>query len=172
MSTENTQPRPWYREPYVWMIIFFPFLAVLAGSITIWIAIKSDDGLVVDDYYKRGLELNRSFARDKAASQYGIGGVLHLSPNTLKARLYLRSDASYALPEKLNLSFTHHTRTGFDQSIELTQTDKGIYDAALERDTQEIAGEWTVQLETDDWRLVGHMPASSLKLELIPEKHS
>ena len=51
--------RPWFREPWVWLLIALPASAVLGGMVTIWIAVDSDDGLVVDDYYKRGLEINK-----------------------------------------------------------------------------------------------------------------
>ena len=34
---------PWYREPYVWLLISIPAAAVLAGLITLALAIASDD---------------------------------------------------------------------------------------------------------------------------------
>ena len=68
--------KPWYREPFVWLVILFPASAVIGGMITISLAISSDDGLVVDDYYKRGLEINRTLERDKAAARHGIQATL------------------------------------------------------------------------------------------------
>ncbi len=35
--------RPWYREPYVWLLIAIPAAAVLTGLITLAFAIASDD---------------------------------------------------------------------------------------------------------------------------------
>ena len=56
----DTPKKPWYREFYVWLVIFFPVLAIVAGFYTLKLAIESDDGLVEDDYYKQGIEINRT----------------------------------------------------------------------------------------------------------------
>ncbi|MBK6357531.1 MAG: FixH family protein [Betaproteobacteria bacterium] len=37
------------------MLIAGPATVVVAGFITLWMAVVSDDGLVTDDYYKQGL---------------------------------------------------------------------------------------------------------------------
>ena len=64
--------RAWYREPLVWLLISFPLTAVIAGFFTLYLAIISKDGLVVDDYYQRGKEINMSLARDRAAARHGL----------------------------------------------------------------------------------------------------
>lgn len=46
MSPPRPPPKPstrWYREPYVWLLILIPAAAVLAGLITLALAIASDD---------------------------------------------------------------------------------------------------------------------------------
>src|SRR4051812_31343236 len=43
--------RPWYREPWPWLLMSGPAIVVVAGCLTAGIAWKSDDGLVADDYY-------------------------------------------------------------------------------------------------------------------------
>ncbi len=46
MDTEpSSQPRPWYREPMVWLVIALPMSAVLAGLITFWIAWQGADSV-------------------------------------------------------------------------------------------------------------------------------
>ena len=42
-------PRPWYREPWPWVLIAIPMTAVVASGITIWLALTRPDYLVVDD---------------------------------------------------------------------------------------------------------------------------
>ena len=64
--------RPWYREPWVWLMIAFPMTAVIAGMTTIYLAVSTADGLVVDDYYKRGKAINMDLARDAAAARYQL----------------------------------------------------------------------------------------------------
>ena len=72
MSEQATEIRVWYREPFVWMVISFPLAAVIAGTITIYLAIVSFDGLVVDNYYQRGLEINKVLDRESFALANGL----------------------------------------------------------------------------------------------------
>ncbi|HBA33445.1 MAG TPA: nitrogen fixation protein FixH, partial [Gammaproteobacteria bacterium] len=37
---------PWYRSFWPWFLFFIPAATVVACMVTIWIAIKTDDGLV------------------------------------------------------------------------------------------------------------------------------
>ena len=59
--------RPWYREPWPWILMAPPAAAVIAGAATVWIAVGSADGLVADDYYKRGLAINQVLALNNGA---------------------------------------------------------------------------------------------------------
>ncbi len=43
-----------------------PAAVVVAGLITVWIALRSPDPVVAQDYYRRGLEINKTLARQKA----------------------------------------------------------------------------------------------------------
>jgi len=45
--------RPWYREPWPWILAAGPFIVVIAALYTAWLAVKSNDGLVTDDYYRK-----------------------------------------------------------------------------------------------------------------------
>jgi hypothetical protein len=40
--------RPWYREPWPWVLMAIPFLTVVACGITLWLAISNPDYIVVD----------------------------------------------------------------------------------------------------------------------------
>jgi hypothetical protein len=42
---------------------------IVAGFITAWLAVISNDGLVTDDYYKQGLTVNQRLQRDHQAEQ-------------------------------------------------------------------------------------------------------
>ena len=63
-SLHNTDGRPWYREPWPWILMTGPAIVVVAGFTTAFLAVKSNDGLVEDDYYKQGLEINQTLDRD------------------------------------------------------------------------------------------------------------
>ncbi len=141
--------KPWYREPFVWLVILFPASAVIGGMITISLAINSDDGLVVDDYYKQGLEINLVLERDKMAIKHGLQATLNLDNNFIKVRLDKNSD--YDLPDKLNLKFSHHTRSGFDKELILNRVSDDMYQNKL---PELILGKWSIQISADNWRLL------------------
>jgi hypothetical protein len=163
MSTMAEQ-RSWYREPLVWLIIAFPLTAVVAGLATFYIAKSTHDGLVVDDYYQKGKEINRSLARDQAAARLGLRGGLHLEAASQTVIVELQSTAHATLPASVTLRWLHATRGGNDRVQQLERAADGRYRAAF----PELApGHWYAQLEAQDWRLQGslHVPGE-VRLEL------
>jgi hypothetical protein len=58
--------KPWYREPWPWLLMAGPAAVIVAGGITTWIAFATFDGLVVEDYYRRGLNINATLACEQA----------------------------------------------------------------------------------------------------------
>jgi len=141
--------KPWYREPFVWLLILFPASAVIGGMFTIYLAVTSNDGLVVDDYYKQGLEINRTLAREKAAARHGLEATLHFERQMI--HLSLNANSDYKLPHQIVIHFNHHTRSGFDKTVPLEQISDNGYQASL---PDLIVGTWTVQVTGDDWRLL------------------
>jgi hypothetical protein len=107
--------RPWYREPWPWILASGPAITVVAGFATLAIALATEDGLVADDYYKQGLAVNQVLRRDARARE------LHLAATALLAgagvRVTLRG-TSEPLPE-LWLRLVHPTRAGRDQTVVL-----------------------------------------------------
>ena len=72
MSTDTAAGRPWYREPWPWILMSGPLAVIVAGAFTTWIAFATADGLVAEDYYKQGLGVNRLLAREANAARQGI----------------------------------------------------------------------------------------------------
>ena len=150
--SQDTQVRPWYREAYVWMLIAIPFTAVVMGVIMIKLAISTDDGLVVDDYYKQGLEINRTLARDSAAVKHGLSARLNFSEVSKRLEVTISSASDYSPPPYMELYFSHTTRAGFDQLLNLERIGEGVYQSEL----PELAvGHWQILISADDWRLQG-----------------
>jgi hypothetical protein len=46
-----------------------PAAVIVAGGVTIWLAVASADGLVATDYYQRGLAINRDEKREPQAHE-------------------------------------------------------------------------------------------------------
>lgn len=152
MKKDNTPQVPWYRVPFVWMLIALPLSAVVGGFITLALAVKSDDGLVVDDYYRQGKEINLVLERDRAAAARGYEAAVALDPDTALVRVRLRANKAAELPPALKLRFLHATRGGNDQTLELVRTAGGDYQAGV----RPLApGSYHLQLSAQDWRLVG-----------------
>lgn len=144
-------PRPWFREPWVWLLIALPASAVLGGIVTIWIAVESDDGLVEDDYYKHGLEINRKLDRDKAAVLYDLVADVKISEGQNNIQLSLVANDKFISPSSIKLSLLHPTVKGHDQILVFQSDSNGVYAGTL---PSLIQGNWYLQIEADDWRLL------------------
>jgi uncharacterized protein len=57
---------PWWKHGHVWLVIAGPAVVVVASIVTAVIAIRTDDPVVEADYYRRGIEINKTLARDRA----------------------------------------------------------------------------------------------------------
>jgi len=145
------ETKRWYAEPWVWLLIALPMSAVIGGMITLYLAVTTSDGLVVDDYYKRGKAINMDLARDRAAASHGLRARLDLDP--VNRRILLTLDSRDNLrPAQVRFSLLHPTRPGNDQVVLLQRAGEEGYAGTL-REMQD--GNWYVQLEADDWRLSG-----------------
>jgi len=143
---------PWYREPWPWLLMAGPALVVAASTITLWLAVNSDDGLVVDDYYKQGLGINQMLSRDRIALTHGYRATLAWRADSGRMRVTLTGAAE--LPPALRLHIVHPTRPGMDQLARLARVDAGVYEAVA---VAPRAGRWLVTLEDEarSWRLTG-----------------
>ena len=99
--TDNLLAKPWYREPWPWLLMAGPCVVIVAGFFTLWLAITSDDGLVADDYYKRGLAINQTLSRALRAEQLALGARVVLGADGARARVTLTGTG--VLPEYLRL---------------------------------------------------------------------
>ena len=150
--------KPWYREPWPWFLISLPATAVIAGLTTVWIAYQSADGLVVGDYYKAGLAINQTLARDDAARALALSATLKHEDGALALALAGRLRV---FPDQLTLTLAHPTRQGLDQTLTLSHAGGGHYRTSL---PVMPAGKWHAQLAdtASTWRLSGvlHTPFS------------
>lgn len=57
--------KPWWKYGYVWFIIAGPFLVVIAGFITLYLAITRPDPVTDEDYYRKGIEINKTLNAER-----------------------------------------------------------------------------------------------------------
>lgn len=60
--TPPEQSAPWWTYGHVWLVIAGPAAVVVAGFATLWLALDNPETLVAQDYYRRGVEINRTLA--------------------------------------------------------------------------------------------------------------
>ena len=163
--TENQKAKPWYREPWPWLLMAGPGIVIIAGFYTLWLAIKSDDGLVADDYYKRGLAINQTLSRALRAEQLALGARAVLGADPARARVTLTGTG--VLPENLLLRLVHPTRAVADELIALHAVTPGVYEGVL---AAAVAGRRTVMIEDlpRTWRLAGEATGSAQVVVLTP----
>ena len=58
-ASPNVVPRPWWKEPYVWMVIAGPLSAVVACIITAAYILQGPDRLVPEDHFEEGRSMSR-----------------------------------------------------------------------------------------------------------------
>jgi uncharacterized protein len=153
----TSAPNPWYREPWPWLLMAGPALVIVAGAITTAIAVKTSDGVVADDYYKQGLGINRTLARDARAAELHVAAAVQFNEERTGVRLRLTGAAQ---PDAVRMTIVHPTRAGGDQSIELRRLTSGAGDAAAFYEGAMRAprqGTWRVRVEDPRgaWRLTG-----------------
>ena len=66
MSKDNVTSQPWWKHGHVWLLIAGPAAVVVAGLVTAYIAVAQADPVVAEDYYRRGIEINKQLAKDRA----------------------------------------------------------------------------------------------------------
>lgn len=144
-------PTPWYREPWPWLLMALPAAAVVAGFFTLWLAVTTNDGLVADDYYKAGLAINKTLARDERAHELNLSAHCKLDAEGIVVVMTARE--GMILPGRLRLTISHPTRAGLDQVVDLTGI-SGKYHGAIRGLTM---GRWQLILEdaAHNWRLTG-----------------
>ncbi len=161
---DNLLAKPWYREPWPWLLMTGPVIVILAGFFSLWLAVKSDDGLVADDYYKRGLAINQTLSRAMRAEQLALGGRAELTADAVRVTL----TGAGTLPASLRLRVVHPTRAVADQLIELHAVRSGIYEGRL---ATPGAGRRVVMLEdmAKTWRLAGESTEGTKFIVLVPQ---
>ena len=143
---------PWYREPWPWLLMLGPAIVIVAGFVTLFLAIESNDGLVADDYYRQGLAINRTMLRDDRARAMNYRAELTLSHRSRSLRVMLAGAG--ALPATLQLHLIHPGKSSADETVELRAAGRGMYQGEYRR---EFTGRRHLILEDqpDTWRISG-----------------
>lgn len=146
-SPVERAPDRWYRDRWPWLLTAGPFIVVVASLASAWMALKSDDGVVAQDYYKQGLLINQRLAHTAPDPERRLGATITLTAGGgVRARMEGLADA----PPILRLKLAHPALDSHAEVVTLERGADGDYVGALPEQTP---GRWIVTLESDNWRL-------------------
>lgn len=157
MTAMNSAQR-WYREPWPWFLMAGPALVVIAGVITFVLAANTENALVVDNYYKEGLGINRVLDANRNAAALGYRARLQSAAGD-GVRVTL--SGAGVLPSRLWLYLIHPTHGRMDRTLVLDAARQGEYlpAAGAVQAVAALSGSprWYVRVqdEAGNWRLSG-----------------
>lgn len=125
-------PKPWYREPWPWLLMAPILVTMIVGFSMLGVAIKTSDGLVSDDYYRQGVLYNEYRERDEQAASFGIQGSLTMDEVT--GDLLLLINFGQAEPvQTIAGALRSPTRARDDLEFTLEAVRPGYFTASLDR---------------------------------------
>ncbi len=142
-------PQPWYRQFWPWFLVSILSAAVLGSMLMLYLAVSTQDGLVVDYYRKDGLAYREDRERDTRALQWGLNAVLEVNDKLFTLTLDGSPDQ---WPAALRLDLIHPTQAYKDSSLQLRHLGGNRFEG---RHTEMLEGPRTLQLVPLDehWRL-------------------
>lgn len=155
---------PWYRHRWPWLLMAPPLTAVIGGIVTVVLAVRSDDGMVAADYYKRGLAINAELSRSQRAAELGLVGEVSTGGESAGDAVFVRLTGESAVPPEavLRVRLVHPGRGGADRIALLSRVSAAIdgRQADYRGHWQEAVAlsvpvAWQVVIEGRDWRLDG-----------------
>jgi len=144
---------PWWRHRWPWLLMLGPFLVILAGSYTMWLAYTRQDALVVGDYYKQGKAINQDLRRDRVATSLKL--FVAIKYNADQGMLLGRLDSPVKAQQgRLLVHLAHATQPEKDVQLVVQPDADGAFTVALPMLER---SRWLVQVENEkrDWRLDG-----------------
>jgi hypothetical protein len=131
LAEENA--KPWYREFWFWFVFSPLIYIIIMCSITVTIALKGADDVIVDNYYKEGRMINQALEQDHRARELGLAGDLRFDRTTGEVALSIANAPSdtNVMPDTLLLMMGHPVKEEKDQLIHLEAVAPGEYRGTL-----------------------------------------
>jgi len=126
-----------------------PFVAIVASLASAWLALKSDDGVVAQDYYRQGLRINQRLKHAAANPASELGATITVGAGG-GVRVHMEGGGSGAAPQSLRLTLARPAASARDEIVILMPGPDGDYVGVL---GAQKPGRWIVTLESGAWRL-------------------
>jgi len=160
------RPVPWYRHRWPWFIMLGPAAVMIATAVTVLLAVRQPDAMVVDDYYRQGKAINQDLRRDRMASALHLSFRAHYRQGRLSGRL---ESFGRAMPAPFRIRLAHPTQPGKDRVLAAWPDEHGNIDLPLP--ALEVT-HWQVVVEDEgrQWRLArGWSPARQPVLDIVAD---
>lgn len=157
------QPKPWHRNRWFWLVAAPPIAAVIGGLLTVMIAVRNADTLVVDDYARIGHTFDVDQSRDRRAGALGVTATLRVDRRDGAVELAVRG----VPPRALDLKLIHPTDASGDRQISLSPDEQGHYVGNL-GGLDTFRREVEIASPEQGWRLRGKLPTAAGDVRLTP----
>ena len=77
--------QPWWKFGHVWMVMAGPAVVVVAGFVTLYLAVRSPDPVVSEDYYRKGIEINKALETDASSLAPAVQARNHAATGVVPA---------------------------------------------------------------------------------------
>lgn len=140
---------PWYKQFWPWFIIFIPAATVFFCINLLFIALDTQDSVVIDDYYKEGKAINMKLSKIEEAKNRNISLSVKTQNNEMLLQ-FVSGKPEQTIP--LKASFYHPTLKDKDFDVNFTANASGDYLAAL---PDQISGKWrlTILPFDESWKI-------------------
>lgn len=170
MSDTEFDEGPWYKQFWLWFMLV-PLGVLMTGSFyLLYVSIVTNDGVVVDNYYRDGKGYVVRKEEDAFARAMDLNAKVFWSDDTIKIKL--NGDLTPP-PETLELLIIFPTAQQYDVYVELKHRGLGEYIGTL---PEQVSGRRMLQLHPidadTDWRLHADttLPPQSAEIELNPKQ--
>ncbi|MCB1561548.1 MAG: FixH family protein [Xanthomonadales bacterium] len=163
MNPEQTH-RPALREPLLWLVIGLPLAAVVAGILTLVIAIRAGGADALPDPVRRTAQIQQlDLGPDHLARDASLTGNLQIEADG-RMRLQLDGEVAQAV---LLLQLIHPADAAQDRQIALHRDAAAWSGSVSDIDT---GHDWRLQLMSPDqgWRLHGRWHRGQRSIHLAP----
>ena len=164
---EALKSRPWYREPWPWIVMAGPALVVVASLVSAYLAVRGADPVVDENYYEHGLQINAELARDRQALQLQLHFDLQLAGVRRGDDVRVRvTSASPLTDTAVRIRLLHDAGALTERSAVLGRVPGSVgaadgarfYGQWLQAPDDRLTlkdGRWRAVIEGDTWRLEG-----------------
>ncbi|TVQ29607.1 MAG: hypothetical protein EA370_14850 [Wenzhouxiangella sp.] len=164
----ETDVKPWYKEPWPFILISITGLGVVAGSTLAFIGLSNPPEIVSGDFEQLGRGLTDTNVRTAQARALGLSGVLQIDGQ--RVILELAATDAGSLPDSLLIQFQHPATSDLDRVVVLQRQSAGRYDGSLDEAPHPRSRIVVADLP-QSWWLAGRLDGQiQTAVDLVPKR--